>query len=338
MLRSSRTLLIGGAIVASLSGCAGGASTTYSGASALLPTRAKTGASLYVSEQGNPNTIEVFGTNGSGPGQVIKKGLNLGPRGLAFDRASNLYVAMPGKGKPSVGVVNEYAYGTGSIVRTMKVPGALELAMDASDNVYILGRAAVYVFAPGSTVPSLTITAGLDVPVHMVLDSSYNIYVENCVNGNSSVTVYSAAGTLIRTITQGVYLPSALAVDRTGNVYVGNASKSVAVYQPGSTKPWKTISGLKGDIVSLALDAHEEVYIGTYNNAVSVFGPAPKFASKRVITNSINDPISLAFDAQGDLLVTNILGRNVTKYLPGATIPDKLLSTAQIPFFIAVGR
>jgi hypothetical protein len=351
MIGSLRILLTGGAFVASLAGCAGGASTNYSGASALLPTQAETlqantttskakaGTSLYVSEQGDPNMIEVFGTNGSGPNRTIKKSLKQGPRGLAFDSASNLYVAMPGNGSPGAGAVNEYAYGTSNILRTMKVAGALELAVDASDNLYVLGGNGVYIFAPGSTVPSLSITAGIDLPVHMVLDSSNNIYVENCVNGNSSVTVYSPSGTLTRTITQGVYLPRALAVDETGNVYVGNESKSVAVYQAGSTKVWKTISGLKGDIVSLALDAHQEVYVGTTDNdAVSIFEAAPKFASKRVITSSISLPLSLAFDAQGDLFVANSLGMSVTKYLPGTTVPDKLMSTDQAPFFIAVGR
>ena len=184
MLSDLRLLLVGSIFVSLLSACAGGTTTEQLGASAFAPTQAvrpqadaiasevKSHAALYVGNT-NVENVTVYGTDGSGPDQTIEKGINLPPVAIVFDEESNLYVASRGRG--SSGVVTEYAYGQTKLLRKLKVVQPRALAVDRTDNLYVLGQKGVEVFAPGASTPSDTITIGIKNPRAMVLDKSGKI-------------------------------------------------------------------------------------------------------------------------------------------------------------------
>jgi hypothetical protein len=60
---------------------------------ARIASRARTGSTLYVANN-MTTTVTLYGTDGSGPNRTLKNGPRLQLRSLAFDKSSNLYVAM----------------------------------------------------------------------------------------------------------------------------------------------------------------------------------------------------------------------------------------------------
>lgn len=106
---------------------------------------------------------------------------------------------------------------------------------------YLGGQVIVYSVQYNSThgVTGLTqvgsITAGLNNPSRIAVDSSGNLYVAN--HGGNNVTIYSAAGGgLIDTIADpSLNGPLGVAVDAKGDVYVANnTNDSVSVFTPNS--------------------------------------------------------------------------------------------------------
>ena len=69
------------------------------------------------------------------------------------------------------------------------------LAFDSSGNLYVAndGNNTVSKFAPGSTTPSATYSAGLSDPVALAFDSSGNLYVAN--DGNNTVSEFAPGST-----------------------------------------------------------------------------------------------------------------------------------------------
>jgi sugar lactone lactonase YvrE len=145
---------------------------------------------VYVACGGNhrKNEIDVFAPGASSPFRTITQGIDL-PRVLMFDGSGNLFVA-------NCSPCDSYGKKHGG---------------------------SITVYAPGSGVPSRTITNGIDWPVAMAFDGEGKLAVANSPwTGKGSVAVYGSASHPMYTIVKDIASPNAIAADPSGNVYVSN--------------------------------------------------------------------------------------------------------------------
>ena len=133
------------------------------------------------------------------------------------------------------------------------------------------------VFAPGSTVPTATLT-GLYKPDVLAFDGSGNLYI---LGGYYDTVSKFAPGSTTPTATlAGLDGPIDLAADSSGNVYVLNysprdKSRSVSKFTPGSTTPSDTLAGLNSP-TALACDPSGNLFVANGNasgTACSKFAP-----------------------------------------------------------------
>jgi len=144
------------------------------------------------------------------------------PQGAALDLANNLYISHnTGANGAGPGDVEEYAPGstTGTSLNLPIVWSAGD-AVDHHGNVVVadqgsgIGNAAVYVFPPGSTTPSLTITQNIEDPFRLAFDKRFkHLYVADPEVG--AVLVYDyPSGTYVTTIQNGLSSAYGVAVSR----------------------------------------------------------------------------------------------------------------------------
>jgi hypothetical protein len=181
------------------------------------------------------------------------------PYALAFDPSGDLY-------SDGVDRVNAYSPtgpdGRMKWVRSFRngVEDSYALAFGATGDLFVAdGRAGrrkpaeINVYAPGASKPSRTITAGIEAPGKLAVDSNDRLYVA-CMPigkiGNPGwISVYAPGSTQpIRKIREGINHPYDLAIDPSDNLYVANAGAgSVTVYSPGGAKLMRTITkGIDG--------------------------------------------------------------------------------------------
>ncbi|HEY3675193.1 MAG TPA: hypothetical protein VGK84_04315 [Candidatus Tumulicola sp.] len=142
------------------------------------------------------------------------------PHGVALDSTGNVYVSYnTGAHGGGPGTVNEYAPGskTGKNLN-LPIGWAAGDAIDGSGNLLVCDQsnAAVYVFAPGKTTPSQTISQGLEDPVNIAFDSSFkHLYVnDDEVDG---ILVYDyPSGKYVTTLNNGATSIDGVAVSPEG--------------------------------------------------------------------------------------------------------------------------
>lgn len=228
------------------------------------------------------------------------------PRGIAFDAAGNMVVAVQGSGGPSL--VLEYA------------PG----------------------WASGSPTPSRTLTeaSGISSPYGVAFDSLGNMYVANNENTNPTVNVFPpnwTTGTMpIRTIAGFTGVPDNIAIDSSDNLFVSDGDSDVYVVAPGATTPTTTISpdSLIGPISGIAIDSTDQLYVAsTFFGATGQIDVMPASSSgstspTRSITG-LGVSMNMTFDSLGNLYVAEFTAVKV--FAPdasGAATPEKTLTGA----------
>jgi DNA-binding beta-propeller fold protein YncE len=206
-------------------------------------------------------SVSVYAPGTNSPLRTITNGV-VTPHGLAFDTSGNLYVAN------CCTKIQVYAPGSGTPLRTLgglTLPRGMAFGLggylfvaNAGGNYYCSGFVAKY--PPRATKPSL------DMPLPsqtgyscgpfttLVIDGKANIYVPS--TSSDDVDVYAAKnGRRLYTIQyreNGIDNPLAVAIGSEGWLYVAN-NGSVTVYEPGTTKPARTItSGISGQVYALA--------------------------------------------------------------------------------------
>ena len=134
-------------------------------------------------------------------------------------------------------------------------------------------------FAPGSTIPTATLT-GLDVPVALAFDSSGDLFVANSEGGSTagSVSEFAPGGiTPIATLIGGRH-PEALVFDKSGDLFVADdaaISPSVTEFAPGSTTPTLVIDPNGHFGTALAFDSSGNLYeLDTLGSAILKFAGA----------------------------------------------------------------
>jgi hypothetical protein len=199
---------------------------------------------------GNHNVCEY-----SAKGKLVRKinaskNFGKGPvRALAVDQSGNLAIVadsavkvFPPKSQTPTWTVDNPIQGSYNVSATF----------DSLGNLYvgnISNGDAVYVYAPGTTTPSLTIPN--DAPNHLLCDASNNLYVLTGVN----VQEYGLGQSIPKaTITEGISYGASMALDSSGNLYVANIgysnqSGSITEYDSATKALVQTItSGISGPV------------------------------------------------------------------------------------------
>jgi trimeric autotransporter adhesin len=188
-------------------------------------------------------------------------------------------------GSPSTGIV---AYVANSSVNT--VTGYLALAK----------------------TPSITISSGVSSPVALAVDSSGDLFVDNCepcitnTGSTSTITVYAQnSGVVTRTITAGLSKPVAMAVAPNGTLYVANAGTStVTAYAAGSSDLAMTITSGVASPLGLAVDSSGNLYVANgafFPGTVSVYSSTGTLQR----TLSAGGVEGVAVDSTGRVYVPN---------------------------------
>lgn len=146
------------------------------------------------------------------------------PQGVALDSSNNLYIEYnTGAHGAGPGTVDEFAPGsTNGTNLNLPIVWAAGDAIDSKNDVVTADQgsgsnAAIYVFPPGSTSPSQTITQGMEDPFRIAFDNKFTtLYVADPeVNG---VLVYDyATGALTKTMATGLGSVDGVALSSEGN-------------------------------------------------------------------------------------------------------------------------
>jgi hypothetical protein len=145
------------------------------------------------------------------------------PQGVATDLKNDLYVAYNTGGHGAgPGTVNEYApKSTSGTNLNLPIVWAAGDAIDKKGDVVVADQgsgsnAAVYVFPPGSSTPSLTITQGMEDPFRIAFDKKFkHLYVADAEANVVLVYAYPS-GTLVNTIGSGLKSAFGVAVSPEG--------------------------------------------------------------------------------------------------------------------------
>ncbi|MGA8575325.1 MAG: SMP-30/gluconolactonase/LRE family protein [Candidatus Cybelea sp.] len=260
------------------------------------------------------DTITIYAPKSAKPLRTIRTGYHL-PGDIAFDANGNAYVDVA----PAINVYEKH--GTRHLRTLSGAAGRLEF--DAAGNLYSAQRkydnsgGQVFVFPPGATTPSYTITKGIYNPGGIAIDATDNdLYVAN--SSHNDIAVYPA-GRLepSRTITvaTGLENPQALALDGDGNLYAANTYEStVTVYAPGSSDVLRTIVKGIASPSALAFDQTGNLYVANvYGNeggsevggTITVYGPGESKPFLSIVNGVRGANYSLGFDRAQNLYVAS---------------------------------
>ena len=220
-------------------------------------------------------------------------------------------------------------------------------------HIYVTQASSVKVFpltASGDVAPTTTISGastGFSDARSSAFDANGNIYITDAAGDSVLEFSVNASGTTtpVHTITgaaTGLGFPRGIAIDTQGNIYVSNSGDannsnvvSVTVYAAGAAgnvSPTATISGAATGLSSpngIALDTHGNIYVADGAN-LSGFGSVTVYAANATnnapptvtisgVATGLAEPEALAFDAAGNIYVSNGMGNSVTVYSAGAS-------------------
>ena len=157
-----------------------------------------------------------------------------------------------------------------------------DLAFDAAGNLYVADNAAVLVFDDGGTALA-PITQGLDTATALTFDAAGHLFVSNRVeSGASEILEYSPAGALLGTF-------------------------AIPEFDSGGPRPFaREIAFGPDDLLYLALRGSNT---SGNDNLVATLDPqSGAFAAFADASDQVTQPIGLAFEPAGTLLVVNDTG------------------------------
>ena len=157
-----------------------------------------------------------------------------------------------------------------------------DLAFDAASNLYVADNAAVLVFDPnGGALPS--ITQGLTTATALAFDGSGHLFVSNRVNGGTSeILEYSPAGALLQT-------------------------RAIPEFDNGGPEPFaREVTFGPDGLLYLALRGSNTT--SNDNLVATLDTQTGSFSAFADSADQVTQPIGLAFEAGGTLLVVNDTG------------------------------
>ncbi|MFI5137328.1 MAG: cadherin-like beta sandwich domain-containing protein [Sphingobacteriales bacterium] len=248
------------------------------------------------------STGGLVGTQAYNPTPVtIAAGFN-GPRGVAVDAGSNVYVADAGNG-----AVKKITPGGTPVTIGSGFNQPYGVAVDAAGNVYVAdwGNNAIKKIPAGGGT-TLTIGSGFNNPFGVAVDAAGNLYV---TDGGGVKEIPAGGGTPV-IIGSGGW---GVAVDAAGNVYVTDSYNNAVKEIPAGGGTPITLASFT-EVDGIGVDAAGNVYVATRGHTVTEIpagGGAPL-----TIASGLNFPLGIAVDAAGNVYVADNQNNAVKKIIP----------------------
>ncbi len=208
------------------------------------------------------------------------------------------------------------------------------IALDSSGNFYIASGAnkAILKHPTGGAYSVLGSAVLPGAPYDIVLDQAQNLYVATGLGGQ--IWKFDPAGS--HTVFASGLQPFGLALDSAGNFFESDLSGNINKITPGGSVTTFAAGFGASDI---AIDSADNVYaVDVTNGRIVRYSPA---AVSDVFASGLANPQGLAFDATGNLLVTDYgsgSGGVIYSYSPTAVqttlvtgVNTPLLITAPVP-------
>jgi sugar lactone lactonase YvrE len=245
--------------------------------------------------------------------------------GLAFDAASNLYVA----NYNSNTISKVTPAGAVSTFVTSGLNGPRGLAFDAAGNLFVAnwGNSTISKVTPGGAV-STFVGSGLYQPWGLAFGAAGNLYVANCYG--DTIFKVTPSGAVSTFVSSGLAWPAGLAFDAAGNLYVAdNWNNTTSEVTPAGVVSTFVSSGLSSP-KGLAFDAAGNLYAANYGNTVSEVTPAGSVST--FVSSGLDDAYGLAFDSAGDLYVANNGNNTISKIAPPVLLQGQAFSGRVLRF------
>jgi len=159
------------------------------------------------------------------------------------------------------------------------------------------------------TSSSTTFASGLVSPIGLAFDGTGNFYVGDY----DAATIYRYSPNGVRTTfaTVGLQNPMGLSVDGAGNVYAANLwGNNITKYSPsGAESVFANVAQPKG----LTFDSAGNLYVSTGNNTILRYDSLGHSGIFATASMGLNGPLSMQFDAAGNLFVANYWGSDILK-------------------------
>jgi sugar lactone lactonase YvrE len=291
-------------------------------------------------------------TGDNGPATAAQIGY---PGSLAIDASGNVYMADQFNFAIREVTTDKVIHTVATISTTSST--TVSLALDPSGNLfYVTGTKQVFKLMSGSPTIVATVT-GVEDASYIAVDAAGAMYVSSITNqrvlkiANGNSTVIAGAypygvdplpdqATHVRLHLNPLLI--GLAVDSAGNVYFpeldGNLFQRIDKVTPGGTMsalntPAKLPTNGDFTVQAVAIGPNSTIYFSTFtqvyrvesNGTVTLIAGAPGFPSAvgdggPATAAKISNPSSLAFDAVGNLYITEPFDNRVRKVTPGGTI------------------
>jgi sugar lactone lactonase YvrE len=294
-----------------------------------------------------------FGKTGdSGPATAAQIGY---PGSLAVDANGNVYIADQFNFAIREVTTDKVIHTVATISTSSST--TVSLTLDPSGNLYyVTGTKQVFKVVSGNPVSVATVT-GVNDASYVAVDAAGAIYVSSDINerllkitnGNTAIIAGAYPYDIDPLPDQANHvrlhlnpLLIGLAVDAAGNIYFpeldGDLTQRIDKVTPGGTMsalntPAKLPTNGDFTVQAVAVGPGSTIYFSTFtqvyrlesNGTVTLIAGAPGFPSAvgdggPATAAKISNPSSLAFDAAGNLYITEPFDSRVRKVTPGGTI------------------
>jgi hypothetical protein len=212
--------------------------------------------------------------------------------------------------------------------------GILSFAASAGTLVYQTNEngntVGIYTTA-GVLVGSLNPSLPFSTPYVAAVDSSLNVYISDY--SNSRVVEFSPFGAQLATFAAGLGNPGGLVLDAAGDLFVVDRSDgAILKYSGGSETQIATVSGARG----------LTYYNGLLVTASSTTGDVVSFdvngGNQANLATSLGstDLRGVAYDASGDLFITDIGNGSIYEISAGGATPHLFASGLGAPEYLAI--